>query len=478
MWHTLQLTQGGATLFDFTNGGNAVLSDWIFGEGDRAFVTDTLRIHIVAADAMTDLATQVLTLERILEYARENDDKRKAGQSYTPIWLEAQPLGEQTLFRSEVLGGKARKENNFLHPFLRQYTLSNVKVQLWRRDYFEETAELLLQSSDFPNNGDVFALSAVRGDLPCPVRLVCGAGTTDEDDQVIAAILADVSDPENHIGRLEADSSGGDGYTVAFGNNTAAYVNANFSGGNGAEIAPANTNEQMRIRWTLNGLNGKPIADQIHRLHLFLRGYELSGSGSGYMLRARMGLQIDSTRQWGRWGDAQKTFPAPGAYTTRLPLLDMGILALPDFAGVDTSAIAFQIVIEVWGQAASATGPNVRIDCAYPLPVWEGGMPGNARDGYCTATLKKEMNASYVGVLNAHDRVPKAYLADTSEKVIFPYADMGGAPLFVPPNKQVGMYVLTRASSDAQGHTHGVSNTISVYATPRYRLPLSEPIPG
>ena len=466
-WHIHRLVQNGATRFDFTNDTYASIQSWEFGDGDGRFVTDKGLIGITGA-SVDALAAKINLLKQVFEDAAINLELMKEGRRYTPIWMETQIDGGSYLLRSEVLGGKAHKSGNFFEKGLRGPYLSGMEVKVYRRDYYEESSPLtLINAVAYSNNLARVDLSAVRGDVPIPLFIKCAAGTSATDDQVVAALLGEGTFA-NHIPRLEADDTGGTGYSVTYGNNTGAYTDANFSGGKGAEFTPANTSDQMRVRWTLDGSGGKSVVDQLHRVRVLVRGYEVSGSGSGAVLRARMGIATGSTRRWGAWSE-RKTLPV-GSFSTDVPLIDLGLNAPPDLGSA--SATNFSVVFELYIDAASGSGPKVRIDWIAPLPVFEGGKVQGSRSGFAAVTLPRTLDASNLGVMDAHDRAAFGYVADTSDNFVLPLTDINGKPLFLKPNTAMALYVLTKLSSGNQTHKQSVNNTLTIKATPRYRLPL------
>jgi hypothetical protein len=468
MAFTLKLVQGGSTLVNFVDGTNFSTLHWKpgFKTVQGQYVTDELTLDILGA-SNDGTAANVQTLHRALLYAKENLARLQAGQPYTPIFLNLQLPNGSYLLQSEVFGADDETLDKLLEVPVLGNIVEDVTLKIRRRWYFEETNLVqLVTAQNISNDLQPVSLSAPRGDVASPLLIRVTPGTASIEDQVLAALLTEGT-LANHVYLLEADNSGAVGYTVTFGSGTAAYTDANFSNGKGAEITPANTNEAQRILWTLDGSSSKPVADQIHRVRLFLRGYELSGTGSGYKLRCRMGIKFGSTTVWGAWGDTQKTYTA-GSYTTSVPLMDCGILALPDIASTLTTN--FNIVIEVRGQAASASGPNVRIDCAYLLPCYEGGIVGDVQTGFVAATMANTLDATYLGAIDGNDRTPDAYLTDSSNNVAAPCAAIAGMPIFLRPNKMSALYVLTRLSSGAQTHKQAQTHVLDVWYRPRYRV--------
>lgn len=466
MAFTLKLVQGGSTLVNLIDGTNFATLHYKPGlkVAQGQFVTDELTLDILGA-SNDGAAANIQSLHRTLAYAKENAARLKAGLPYTPIFLNLQLPNGSYLLQSEIFGADDETLDKLIETPVLGNVVEDVTLKLKRRWYFEETSlTQIATAQNISNNVEQVSLSAPRGDVASPVMLRLTPGTASIEDQVIAVLLTDGT-LANHIFRLEADNSGAVGYTVTFGTDVAAYTDANFSNGKGAEITPSSTNEAQRVLWTLDGSSSKPVADQIHRVRLFLRGYELSGAGSGYKLRARLGYKFGSKTIWGAWGDAQKIFTA-GSYTTSVPLMDCGVLALPDIGSA--SATNFNIVIEVRGQANSASGPKVRIDCAYVLPCYEGGMVGDVQTGFVAATMANTLDATYLGVIDGNDHVPQAYLADSSNNVAASHVGISGMPLFLRPNKASVLYVLTRLSDGAQTHKQNQTHVLDVWYRARY----------
>ena len=73
------------------------------------------------------------------------------------------------------------------------------------------------------------------------------------------------------------------------------------------------------------------------------------------------------------------------------------------------------------------------------------------------------------GVLDANDRVSRAYVVDGSGNLIFPSGDFRGDPLLVWPNRlqKLIVHVLTNST---KVHAWNVNNTVTATYMPRYRL--------
>lgn len=538
MAFTLSMVQGGSTRVNWIDGVNFATLRWKPGlkRTQGQYVFDDCELDILGANT-NGVAANLETLYQVLQDARDNFDKMKAGQPYTPIFLNVQLPNGSYLLQSEVFGYDSDTLDQLLETPILGSILESVRFKLLRRWYFEETTlTQIVTALNYSNNLQQISLGAPRGDVASPLLLRVTPGTASIEDQVIAALLTDGT-LANHVFRLEADNSGAVGYTVTLGADAAAYTDANFSNGKGTEIAPTATTEARRILFTLDGSSSKPVADQLHRLRVFLRGYEMAGAGSGYKWRARLGFALGANLLWGAWGDAQKITVA-GAYTTSVPLLDCGLLAPPDLASTLTTN--FNLVLELRGQAVGGTlsgtvqktsgsaaivgtgtsfttelvvgqqisipggggtdtkivsvitnntnltltttcansasgqtvttpGPKFRVDCIYVLPAYEGGKAGSVQTGFAAATLPFTLDATYLGAMDGNDRMPDAYLADSSNNVAMP-GFSAGPPLFLRQNKASMLYLLTRLSSGAQTHKQAQTHIVDVWYRARYKI--------
>lgn len=472
MAFTLKLVQGGSTLVNLIDGTNFISSHWQPGLEaiDGPLVQDKWEGDVLGSSNDT-VAQNFQLLNRTLLEAEKNYKRMKRGLPYTPIFLQLQLPTGSYLVQSEVFGSSIKNADDFLETPILGHVIENLRVEFKRRAYFEETGlTQVLTAQNASNNLAQLSISAQRGDLPSPLVVQVTPGTDNIENQVIAALLSEGT-LANHLFRLEAEAGTFTGYNTAHGSGVASVADAQMSNGNGAEVTPSSTTENYRIRWTLDGSNGKLVTDQIHRYRVFVRCEEDTGAGSGYKFRVRMGIEAGGERRFGPWGHGEiQLVTVAGTYGVSLPLIDAGILALPALGGM--SSVNFNVCIELHGQAASASGPKFRVDCIYLLPLFEGGEVGPLQTGFCVATMPFNLTSTLkLGVISGDDRVPNAYLASpTDGSLTFQRASIQGSPLFLNPNKAHKLYVMTRLADGAQTHKQNQTHTIDAWVRPRYRI--------
>ncbi|MGB8644051.1 MAG: hypothetical protein WCF84_02350 [Anaerolineae bacterium] len=540
MAFTLQITQSGSTLVNLIDGTNyATVS---FKRGLQRDALDLVRSQwqgdILGASASAVLQN-LIALHRVMLAAQDNLQRAQAGYAYAPIWLQLQLPNAGTLAQAELFADDKVIKN--LDKLLETSFLGNVledaQIDLYHRDYFEETAAVVLQNAQtFSNNGASIDIpNTLRGDLPAPLQIKVRAGSAGI-TRLTAALKAPATGTvANFTAMLEAESG-------VLGTNVALVADATLSpgsGNSGAQWTPGTTNEQglVGIAMTTN------LLDQQGKLRLLVAVVE-QAVAANVKLRARLGIysgsysSIGSAQAYGAWGDATKFAATMG---TRV-LVDCGILDNPP---LDTFGQAVQgICLELWGTATvkgqispnttitnqgsgytngtyalgfaggggtgaagtyTVTGNKVTsititnggqnytsaptlsfpsgggssaaataalatytLDNVYLLPCYEGGR----ESGYFTATLPLALGSGAApdGVLDANDRVARAYELDNSGNLLFAAQDLrgDGALLAWPGRAQKLVVLASIAASSAQAWNN--NNTVTVSYTPRYRI--------
>lgn len=456
MAHTLKLVQGGSTLVDFTDTTKYRLANWSrAGYKPARTVQDQMTLHILGAtdDALFD---NVIALQRALLAAGENDAIARRGGAYTPIYLQFQLQGASNLVQAELRGGAMDTLNDALRVTTFQHYLMNVALTLERRPYAEETALVnLVNAGTYNNFGAAIALSAMRGDLPAPLYVKVRAGAANQDRVIVA--LKSIGTVANFLCVYDVN---GAGTYASRGANVADLSDANLSPGSGVTAqrwTPGGTSEQELVTVQL----ASNLVDKLGTYRCIARVRE-NGTAGNTRLRARMGVYVGSTYQWGNYGDAKKGALTNNG-TTAIALIDCGILAPPQTFGNAPAGLAVQFRV-----AATTTGAGNEfdIDAFFLMPVFEGGQ----ESGYNAAIFPTVLGtgATPDAVLDARDNLPDAYL-DASGTLQYVASDVRGAPLFGFPNRAQRLFVLTQQTSN-EFHTYNVNNTVTVSYLPRYAI--------
>lgn len=460
MAHTLKIVQNAATVCDLMDQTKYKLVRWDrTAYREAPTVIDPFTIHVLGSsvDALHD---NIIALQRAIQIAIKNGEIKQRDGDYTPIYLQWQPQGGSTLGQSEMLGGDDGGINDALNSALFSKHYLSVSFRIERRPYFEETSPVFFANpTTKSNNMAALACNSMRGDLPAPFYVSAVSGQIDATAMMVGIRIEQPGNTiANDIALLEADTGALTGYTRTLGANTANQVDANFSNGNGARVTPADTTEAMRVRWEITS----NIGDNLKQVRLFARCRETAGAGSGYKIRARAGINYAGNLFFGPFADVQKSVGVTGG-TTEIPLIDCGVLKLPPFE-VGTLVPGANLVIEIWGQAASATGPTFDIDCAYLFPCYEGGYEaGFFQAAYPTAFGNNALNP----VIDAGDRSPDAYMVSGSSQYFITATLINGLPLFGRPNLNQNLFVMVYKNADGS-HQQGVNNSLTVSYIPRY----------
>jgi hypothetical protein len=457
-WHVFRLMQNGAELLNLAA---FALQSWESnpqeGVGNE-LARDTIALGANGA-TFDALAQAVADLNDALRRAELNNDKRKGGRPYTPIFLQVQPVGATYALQTEILGGNARKEGNWLGGLLGNIW-NGLKIELMRRAYFEETSvTTLVNAQTFSNNFGAIALSAanLRGDLPFPLYVEVNPGASG-DDRVCVFVKADDT-PANFVAVAQTDSGAFSGYSVTLGADTANVVDANLANGNGARITPTGTSEAMRVRVTLNA----NIAANMGYARVWVRCRDNAASTPVYQLRARFFALNGAVYQYGDYLETRKKVGVVGG-TAALPLLDLGWgkVCVTDTQGLAPTACG----VEIFGKTtAGSPYPTFDIDEIIFAACDEGGRA----TGLVIATFPTSLAASLRGVVDARDRVPAAYMVDGSGNFKLAGSGRAGGALFGHPRQDQRVYVAT-LNSAGNLHTHNVNNTVTIKTQFRHKF--------
>ncbi len=462
--HTLKFTQGGGTLFDLTDLTKSGLLSWsIDAYPDGAFAKDTLTFHL-RGTSIDNLFENLITLNRILLNAEDNENRGKRGQAYTPIFLQFQEATATYLVQSEVFGDKLEKLSNLLdRDAIHANRIQNISFTVRRRGYFEETAAVPLAGSPFTvsNNGALcnIASTDIRGDLPAPLKIVCRTAAANY-TQVMAALKAD-NTVANFVCKYEAEAYSARGAGVA--DLSDSNLSPGGAGVTGQRWTPANTNELSLVKFGFTN-----AVDQYGQFRLLVRCRDNAASTPNIKIRARV-WRWDSASGlflYGEWGDGQKFLPVVGG-TTILPIVDCGLLTAPisEIGSLGLSGSS-SMGFEVSGQAVS-TATTFDLDCCYTLTGYEGGD----ESGFFSAAFPFALGTNAVpdAVLDSNDRMPDASLIDGSGNAYTTRHDPSGKPIFVWPGRAQKLVVMADIAANGT-HQWNHNNTVTVTYTPRYRV--------
>lgn len=451
----------GSTLVDFTDGTNFALVslDFSLTPDENGMVAHHAVVDVLGAsnDAVAD---NLITLHRAILNAKNNFDRWKRGQSYTPIYFQTKLPNGTTTVQAELFGDWNETLEDLLTAPILSNMIENMSLPLLCRPYFEETARVAVTGSPFTvsNNGGSLAIpDTLRGDLPAPLYLKARTGMASA-DRVILALRGDGT-VTNYVAKYEAES-----YAVR-GSGVADLTDATLSPGSGVSAqqwTPGVTTEQGLIGITIT----TNLADKLGKFRL-LAACKDDAASLNTKIRGRMGLYtgsystIGGAQLYGDWGDAAKYALAVGVRA----LIDCGVVSPPDTGG---AAVAGGMVIEIYG-TATATGATKKftIDTIYLLPCFEGGD----ESGYLVASYPTALGtaAQPDGVVNMHDRVRRAYLVNNSDVMVLPASDINGKSLSIFPGRAQSLYVMTAKQSNGN-HDWNQNQTVTAEYTPRYRV--------
>ncbi len=456
-----KIVQGGGTLVDFTDGTNFALVslDYTVTPDERGMVAHHAVIDVLGA-SNDAVAQNLITLHQAILNAKNNFDKWKRGQSYTPIYFQTKlPNGTYTV-QAEMFGDWNDTLEDLLAAPILSNLIENVSIPLLCRPYFEETARVALAGSPFTvsNNGGSLAIpNTLRGDLPAPLYVKVRTGMANA-DRVILALRGDGT-VANFVAKYEAESA------AVLGSGVGLVADAAMSPGSGNSIAqwtPGVTTEQGLIGVTIT----TNLVDKIGKFRL-LAAVKDEAAALNTKIRGRMGLYtgaystIGGAQMYGDWGDVAKYALA---VSTRA-LIDCGVVSPPD---TGSAAVAGGMVIEIYG-TATATGATKKfdLDALYLLSCFEGGD----ESGYIVASFPTALGTGVQpdGVVNSHDRVRRAYVVNGSDVLVLPATDINGKDITVFPGRAQNLYVLTAKQSNGN-HDWNQNQTVTCEYTPRYRV--------
>lgn len=460
MAYTLRLRQSSTTLVDFQDATKYQLTQFGTSGMGAPFGAATVRLHFngTSADVLFD---NIITLNRALNDAAENLRLWQAGQTRTPIYLQFQHANGTNLVQAECFGlseeSAGALESILAVPdMLLANRILDVTLTLKITGYFEETAAVQIASTTLSNNGALLTLTNMRGDLPAPLIIKTRTATTSQ-DRTMAALLG-TGTPANWTTRIEAEA-----YTTR-GSNVADRTNANFSTASGApqgqRWTPGSTTEQELITLHISS----NVADNLKPFRLFLRCLE-NGTAGNTKVRARLGLVVGSTYQWGDYAQARRGVNTNSG-TTAVSLIDCGLLIPPDVSNLVPSAIAIQIA----GKATTTgAGNEFDMDCVYRLPAYDGALgTGLQIATYGSSSLSVALGSSTTPDGMQDGWLENAYLWDGTN-IQYRASNVQGNWIYGTPNRTQRLIVLTQQSTNER-HTQNLTNTITVTYYPRYRL--------
>lgn len=460
MAHKLQLVQGAGTLVDFMDSTKFPTARWTPDWWTaKDWAQDALTLSVVGGSA-TAFNDNIIAFNRAVEAARENYDKWKAGEYYSPIFLQWQQSGGTMVLQSEVLGGKVSAPK--IEPgHIDGNAVIGLSATLTRRPYFEETAAVVLvNAGTYNNNGTPIALSGLRGDMPAPLKIQVQAAAA-SNNRLIAALRAPAAGTVgNFVAKYTAEAYSDRGSGVAN------LADANLSPGGtvvtGQRWTPPNTTEQALIYWQFANPQ-----DDYGAFRVLVRGRDNAGSVANVSLRARTWTWDTPTAAYTHGDFAESAGKTAGTVagttlTTQLPLIDCGVIRLPPRAlGLAATSGSMSMGFSIWGKAAS-TATTFDIDEALLLPTDGGEL---------AATFPVAMGSAGIpyGVIDSNDRVPYGYLSDAVGNSIHGPSNLAGQPPLGIPNRSMELFVITSIAATGL-HDWNKNNVITVSYTPRYRL--------
>lgn len=458
--HVVRLTRSGATLIDFQLFANNVLSGWNLAPyEDKICVEDEMVLNIRGAN-QTTFFDNLTTFGRALTDGQDNYEQLQNGMPYTPIFLQFKRDGNATTMQSEWFGGDPSSVENFASAALRNNLLP-LTVKFKRRPYWEELSpQVLATSQNIVNDGGVYDISGVRGDLPSPLAITIRTAAVNQDRVLIAAKARGTV--TNFVNLYE-----GEGYTTKHSEVSVSTVDANMSGGARVRWTPTDTSAHTILTWTID----TNIADQLGTYRVLVRCRDNSDPFN-IMIRVRAGVYTSGNAgQYGEYGSYRKFLNGTGtasangsAGTTNIPLIDCGIITLPP---VDTQGVTpSKMIIELEGKAAAASG-TFDIDCFYLMPLYE--LPTQSGQALIRLPIELGNGADPNAILTGADRNARGYL-DAAGVLQYIASEIRGSPLYVKPNTTVRLLVLTQTDSSLK-HKQALTNIVSVSAIPHARYP-------
>ncbi len=466
--HIIKLVRSGATLWDFQNRSNNVLSKYVPAPYDAYVKTveDHLTLNPTGATVVTFL-DNLNTYFRAIDDARYNYECWQRGAPYTPIYLQFQQAGSTNVLQTEVLGGDTDAVENYISGALRARLINALPATLLRRPYWEETSAQSIVSTTSLNNGGFVTLTPIRGDVPAPLKITVRSDNANQ-DRVILAVKS-YGTLANYINKYEAEAG------TTYGANVGTLTpDTDLSGNAGRQWTPASTAiaaDQSLIIWN----NSTNVADQLGTYRVYVRCRDLAAT-LNTRIRVRSGIYTSAgSYQWGDYGDSAKyadgTGVAGGANTSsggtaKIALVDCGVITIP---AVDTQGVApATIALELRGQViANGASYKFDIDCLYLMPVNEAALGS----GLQIATFPAELGSATTpdAIVDANILTPGAQLS-TSAVLQHPASDLRGKPLLAWTNKTMQLYTLTQSTATMR-HQQSGSATVTATATPRYRFP-------
>ena len=456
MAHILRLRQSSTTLCDFqdvTKYGLREFSEYSFGQSAQFGVVKL--VLDIRGTSQTDALDNLTTLMRTLEACKRNYFLWQASTNYTPIYLQWEgSTVTSAIVQTECFGLSDDSEGALEQVLARPEVflsgrIENVTLSLKVRPYWEETsAQSLVSGATVANAQDTSTSgsASVRGDLPAPLTIKVVPGASSQDTLIVA--MRSAGTPGSYSAILEA------GTYNARGSNVANTTDANLKAATPQRWSPASTSEQLLLRWSAT-----MTADNVGTFRAFVRCRD-NNATANVKIRMRAGnADASSNIQYGDYGADAKFVNTVGG-TTAISWIDCGVIRAP--ATATGGALTRTRIIELRGQALAASS-SFDIDYVLLVPLYEDAVGG----GYCAMTLSS-LTSGGAMVINANDRSPAAY-SEASSTVNHVASNIIGAPLYAMPNQQFYLWYVTLGSTTSR-HTHNVNNTVTVTATPRYRL--------
>ena len=462
MAHILRLRQSSTTLCDFqdvTKYGLREFSEYSFGQSAQFGVVKL--VLDIRGTSQTDALDNLTTLMRTLEACKRNYFLWQASTNYTPIYVQWEgSTVTSAIVQTECFGLSDDSEGALEQVLARPEVflvgrIENVTVSLKVRPYWEESSEQSLVSGATVANAQGTSTSgsaSVRGDLPAPLKINVIPGASSQNTLIVA--MRSAGAPGSYSALLEAEAA------TSLGTNVATRTDADFHTASGAPqsirwtVSAGGTSEQLIARWSAT-----MSADNVGTFRVFVRCRD-NNATANVKIRARAAnLDASSNYQYGDYGADAKFVNTVGG-TTAISWVDCGVVRAPTVA--TGGALARTRIIELRGQALAATS-SFDVDYVLLLPLYEDAVGG----GYCLMTLTNLATGAAM-VIDANDRSPAAY-SEAAATVNHVASNIIGAPLYAMPNQQFYLWYVTLDSTTSR-HTHNVNNTVTVTATPRYRL--------
>ena len=410
----------------------------------RRNVTESAQV-LFGGTAVTDIQAAVGSVEAYLKQA-EHYQMYRAG---SPVYMEFQPNGAGTVYRSEILSGKVEVDDLTLSAG--QWNRSRVKglIAYTRRFYWEDATERAIQlynGGGTASNGVTvyghddaghdnyveIAGSSVAGDYPAAMRLEMQETTGGETGSMNVYVGHNAfSNPAamNHIYEAEAASGAG-----------TKFPDTECSNGSVFKSTWATSENASRYQWTL------PAAD----MNIYGGQYFGVFARWGTVPVGNVKLQLRLSNVYG-----QALYTGPQVQASGSVLEKLGVISLPpgQYAGTSSHASG---VLNLWGQGTA--GGTMTLDYLMLMPL-------DSYKYYNTPDSDSQLLATHDYLVD--DALTESlYLEDRSNQYIKigGWFSQGRSPTLWPGKTQRLYFLWDKAVG-----AHDITQTLKVVASYRPR---------